>query len=94
MGQKCTYYSAKIPLGSGGSGMPITTSFDAIKLWHRNKPITSTGYKRPTIVNMSWGYGRTFSGITGGNYRGTDWTGTSKRTKLWNDRKLDRTDTL
>ena len=72
-------YSAKIPLGSGGSGMPISDSFDAIKLWHRNKPITSTGYKRPTIVNMSWGYGRGFSNINGGNYRGTAWTGTSKR---------------
>ena len=72
-------YSAKIPLGTGGSGMPISDSFDAIKLWHRNKPITSTGYKRPTIVNMSWGYGRNFSSITGGNYRGTDWTGTSRR---------------
>lgn len=72
-------YSAKIPLGSGGSGMPISASFDAIKLWHRNKPITSTGYKRPTIVNMSWGYGTTFSSINGGNYRGTNWTGTSKR---------------
>ena len=28
---------------------------------------------------MSWGYGRGFSNINGGNYRGTDWTGTSKR---------------
>ena len=74
-------YSAKIPLGTGGSGMPVSDSFDAIKLWHRNKPITSTGYKRPTIVNMSWGYGiPNFSGIDGGNYRGTDWTGASKRT--------------
>ena len=36
--QNAHIYSAKIPLGSGGSGMPITTSFDAIKLWHRNKP--------------------------------------------------------
>ena len=42
----------------------------------------STGYKRPTIANMSWGYGRNPSNINGGNYRGTDWTGTSKRTKL------------
>ena len=33
--------------------------FDVIKLWHRNKPIDpETGYKRPTIVNMSWGYNR------------------------------------
>jgi len=73
-------HAMKIPLGSGGSGIQITQSFDLIKLWHRNKPITSTGYRRPTIVNMSWGYGRSFSGITGGNYRGTNWTGTSKRT--------------
>lgn len=35
--------------------------------------------KRPTIVNMSWGYSSTFTGITGGSYRGTPWTGTSKR---------------
>ena len=73
-------HAMKIPLGSGGSGIQITQSFDLIKLWHRNKPITSTGYRRPTIVNMSWGYGRSFSSITGGNYRGTNWTGTSKRT--------------
>ena len=74
-------HAMKIPLGSGGSGISITQSFDLIKLWHRNKPITSTGYKRPTIVNMSWGYGRGFAGITGGNYRGTSWTGTSKRSE-------------
>ena len=73
-------HAMKIPLGFGGSGIQITQSFDLIKLWHRNKPITSTGYRRPTIVNMSWGYGRNFSSIQGGNYRGTDWTGSTKRT--------------
>ena len=36
--------------------------------------------KRPTVVNMSWGYGTYFSGISGGNYRGTAWSGTTIRT--------------
>ena len=36
--------------------------------------------KRPTVVNMSWGYGTYFSGINGGNYRGTPWSGTTIRT--------------
>lgn len=67
--------------GDSGSGISITDCFDVIKLWHRNKPVDpTTGYKRPTVVNMSWGYGSTFSGITGGDYRGTAWTGTTKRT--------------
>ena len=40
--------------------------------------IEMTGAKRlikndPTVVNMSWGYGTYFSGIIGGNYRGTAW---------------------
>lgn len=41
--------------GSEGGGLPSSDIFDVIKLWHRNKPVTNTGYKRPTIVNMSWG---------------------------------------
>lgn len=58
-------YSQKIAglEGSGDSGTGISTSyaFDSIKLWHRNKPVDpETGYKRPTVVNMSWGYGRSF----------------------------------
>ena len=36
--------------------------------------------KRPTVVNMSWGYTTPMSGITGGNYRGTAWSGTTART--------------
>lgn len=78
-------YSVKVNglEGSGdtGTGISITDCFDVIKLWHRNKPVDpTTGYKRPTIVNMSWGYSSTFSGITGGVYRGIPWTGTSRRT--------------
>ena len=34
--------------------------------------------KRPTVVNMSWGYFSRYLGITGGRYRGVDWTGSSK----------------
>ena len=78
-------YSVKVGGLEGGAdfgnGISVTDCFDVIKLWHRNKPIDpSTGQKRPTVVNMSWGYGTTFSGITGGNYRGTAWTGSTKRT--------------
>jgi subtilisin family serine protease len=36
--------------------------------------------KRPTVVNMSWGYTSTFVGISGGIYRGTAWSGTTQRT--------------
>ena len=36
--------------------------------------------KRPTVVNMSWGYTTSFVGISGGIYRGTAWTGTTQRT--------------
>ena len=67
--------------GDSGNGISVTDCFDVIKLWHRNKPVDpNTGYKRPTVVNMSWGYISTFSSITGGNYRGTSWSGSSART--------------
>lgn len=77
-------YSVKVQglEGSGDSGgISVTDCFDVIKLWHRNKPVDpSTGVKRPTIVNMSWGYGTSFSSINGGVYRGTPWSGTSRDT--------------
>lgn len=69
--------------GGEGGGIPYNNGecFDVIKGWHLNKPIDpTTGKRRPTIVNMSWGFGDYFSGITGGVYRGTPWTGTSRRT--------------
>lgn len=60
------------------SGIPISDAFDAIKLWHRNKPIDpNTGFKRPTVVNMSWGYGVGRLGnepAPSGTYRSTSWT--------------------
>jgi subtilisin family serine protease len=65
--------------GGGTTGIPTTDVFDCIKGWHNNKTVDpALGYKRPTVVNMSWSYITTFSSITGGNYRGTVWTGTSK----------------
>jgi subtilisin family serine protease len=73
-------YSIKVSglegTGDSGTGIPITDCFDVIKGWHDNKPIDPvTGYKRPTIVNMSWGYGSTNSFEPyDGYYRGTQWT--------------------
>ena len=64
--------------GDSGTGIAISDCFDVIKLWHRNKPVqASTGKKRPTIVNMSWGYTTTIttSSITGINHRGTNYSG-------------------
>lgn len=60
-------------------GISYTQAFDLMKLWHRNKPIeASTGYKRPTVINMSWGFFSRYIGVTGGTYRGVPWTGTTK----------------
>lgn len=67
--------------GDSGTGMSITDAMDVLKLWHQNKmPDPATGVKRPTVVNMSWGYVTEFINITGGNYRGSAWSGTSRRT--------------
>lgn len=55
----------------------VSASFNMIRGWHNLKPNTSLGYKRPTVVNMSWEYFKIYENITGGNYRGTPWTSTS-----------------
>ena len=53
-------------------GMPISDAFDTITGWHNNKPVDpATGYKRPTVVNMSWGYNTSFSSLQSVTYRGT-----------------------
>lgn len=59
--------------GDGSTGIPISQCFDVIKGWHNNKPIDPlTGYRRPTIVNMSWGYtGFLSNTIDSISYRGT-----------------------
>ena len=66
--------------GDSGTGILPSNAFDVIKAWHNAKPIDpNTGYKRPTVVNMSWGYLTTYtnSTIDDINYRGTSYTGTS-----------------
>jgi subtilisin family serine protease len=66
--------------GVGTTGISVTDVFDCIKGWHNNKTVDpALGYKRPTVVNMSWSYISTFANITGGNYRGTPWTSTGKQ---------------
>jgi subtilisin family serine protease len=87
-------YSVKVNglEGSGDedTGISISDVFDVIKLWHRNKPIDpATGYKRPTIVNMSWGYGGNRTSAFYGTYRGVSWSFNdgeinSNNTTLWN----------
>ncbi len=64
--------------GDSGTGISSTYAFDAIKLWHRNKPIDpKTGHKRPTVVNMSWGYLDPYNTVSSINYRGVSYSGTS-----------------
>lgn len=64
----------------GTQGIPISKAFDCIKGWHINKPVDpALGYKRPTVVNMSFGYLASFSFINGGVYRGTPWAGNTKQ---------------
>jgi len=55
----------------------VSASFNLIRAWHNLKSNTSLGYKRPTVVNMSWAYYKVYENITGGNYRGTPWTATT-----------------
>ena len=69
------------------SGIPISDCFDVIKEWHNNKPVDpDTGVKRPTIVNMSWGYSRAYNSVINLTYRGDLKTGTDidSTTKRWN----------
>jgi len=62
------------------NGIAVTDVFDCIKGWHNNKTVNpALGYKRPTVVNMSWGYISTFTSINNGVYRGTPWSGSTKQ---------------
>ena len=54
----------------------ISAAFSMIRAWHLLKT-----NKNPTVVNMSWGYFNLYTNITGGNYRGTPWTGTSAQSQ-------------
>ena len=64
--------------GDEGTGMSVSDCFDVIKLWHLNKPINpATGARRPTIVNMSWGYSTFYSTVSSVTYRGANYTDSS-----------------
>jgi subtilisin family serine protease len=64
------------------TGISVTDCFDTIKGWHANKPVDPvTGVKRPTVVNMSWGYNSSFTDIDGGQYRETIWEGNTVQTQ-------------
>jgi subtilisin family serine protease len=58
--------------GDSGTGVSVTYCFDAIKIWH-----TSKGGARPTVVNMSWGYGTGYNTVTSLTYRGTTYSDAS-----------------
>ncbi len=80
--KKARIYSQKLDglegTGDSGTGISITDAFDAIKLWHRNKPNNpKTGAKRPIIVNMSCGYIKYFTSVSSLTYRGTAYTNTT-----------------
>jgi len=80
--KKAKIYAQKISglegSGDSGTGISTTNAFDAIKGWHNNKSLNPlTGVKRPTVVNMSWGYYTSFAALTEINYRGTSYTGAS-----------------
>ena len=89
--KKARIYSVKVRdlegSGDDDTGIIGTDCFDVIKEWHNNKPIDSaTGYKRPTIVNMSWGYSGaflSFDDITSINYRTTTYD--SNNDARWNE---------
>jgi subtilisin family serine protease len=73
-------YSMKLDdLSSDSTGIEMYQALDLILGWHNNKMVNpDTGYKNPTIVNMSWGLGGDYesTNIVGGSYRGTTWSDT------------------
>ena len=59
------------------SGISTADMADVIIGWHNAKPVDpATGYKRPTVVNHSWGYLRLYNTVTNLTYRGVLKTGT------------------
>lgn len=75
-------YSIRI-FGDYTQTIPDYDIFDLIRVWHTRKPINPiTGARRPTIVNMSWGYAWYYSdgnfwfsnNIKSINYRGSSYS--------------------
>jgi len=70
--------------GDGGTGISVTYCFDAIKIFHRDKAINpNTGCKRPTVVNMSWGYGHYYNSISWMYHQGTTYNSASASDELF-----------
>lgn len=74
-------YSLRIFSGTDISGSNLLgaidsdIAFDIVRAFHLAK--IAAGNTRPTIVNNSWGYRSTYSGMTSTRYRGTVYSNTS-----------------
>lgn len=63
-------YSIRV-FGANDAVIPYYDIFDLVRIWHRNKPVDiKTGLKRPTIVNISWGYFAEYAPMYAVGYRG------------------------
>ncbi len=92
--KEASIYSMKILSPHAGCPtMPLYDSYDLMRLWHRNKPIDpETGYKRPTVINASWGWsfyylngdGKSF--MPGWNRCNTPLSGKSSRNSIFYER--------
>jgi subtilisin family serine protease len=56
--------------GDSSTGISISDAFDTIKGWHMAK-----SGSRPTVVNMSWGYGRSYTSASQVVHRGSTYSG-------------------
>jgi len=71
-------YAMHVNLGSDTTGLGINVAFDLMLGWHNAKPVdATTGVKRPTIINMSWGYLLGYNTVSSMVYRGVAKTGTA-----------------
>jgi subtilisin family serine protease len=82
--KKARIYSQKLDglEGDGdATGISISLAFDCIKGWHNNKSNDpKTGVKRPSIVNMSWGYSTSIGTVASVTYRGSTFSSPSDST--------------
>lgn len=75
-----TIYVMNILGSNANSRLPPGQSFNLLRIWHTQKPNQTNGLwttKRPTVVNMSWGYRVGLGSVIGGVYRGTPWSGSA-----------------
>lgn len=65
------------PYSNNINTLAVSYTMDYVRVWHNNKSINpDTGFKNPTIVNMSFGSSYTFSSslLTNVNWRGANYT--------------------